>query len=513
MRILTRRQFLARAGAVAGAAVAPAMFYGSPASAEDLDYTARSTFDYYDREFRASGLIGQATDTNEHGGLAWGQAYVLLSYVRMYEKYGDTYYLDRLVENFEAVLDNRDSVRGVTDYRGLSLPAWRATNPYTVGVVDLPDAAGNTVLRVRTAKPYADTATATVTAGAVEGRFTLTVANGQYHTVDTFSDLTLDPADVDYAPRRVYNAYPGRILVTVADRRQDPVAGVVPVAGQWAVSSQPVIFAVHTGQITYPVAMFCRIVRRDPRLHQRYNAVAARFVQAIRNAVAVHDREWEDDGDKGWLRWAKGTALPDDGVIIPLNQALILGATYAELSTLTDEDPSYARRARLLARGFRQSITIDAGGAALWPYWPVFSEMYRGFAKTGSPATDISEYTPSNGAARQYEDMSHAALSLEFATTAYRHGIEMTSDDLAPMAKTFTQNIARYRADGTPYSAWTLNGGGDAGANSPLVPRWMPVEPWDHAVFTHSLEIFRLAPAQPVTGWSLVTVAYLNVGQ
>ena len=40
----------------------------------------------------------------------------------MYETYRDTCYLEKFIEHADSVLKQRDSERGVTDYRGLSLP-------------------------------------------------------------------------------------------------------------------------------------------------------------------------------------------------------------------------------------------------------------------------------------------------------------------------------------------------------------------------------------------------------
>lgn len=76
---------------------------------------------------------------NDSGFLAFRQAYVLQSYLLMYETYKDTYYLDKFIDHADSVLKQRDSVRKVTDYRGLSLPAWRhtdspgASNPKILG--------------------------------------------------------------------------------------------------------------------------------------------------------------------------------------------------------------------------------------------------------------------------------------------------------------------------------------------------------------------------------------------
>ncbi len=64
---------------------------------------------------------------NEKGVLAWGEGYVLESLVEGYLASADPHYLVELVDHADAALDERDSVRGVVDYRSKSLPCWRAT--------------------------------------------------------------------------------------------------------------------------------------------------------------------------------------------------------------------------------------------------------------------------------------------------------------------------------------------------------------------------------------------------
>ena len=62
---------------------------------------------------------------NEAGYLAFGK----LTYCRLIadvRNLPDT--CQQVIEHADNVLKQRDSVRGVTDYRGLSLPAWRRTN-------------------------------------------------------------------------------------------------------------------------------------------------------------------------------------------------------------------------------------------------------------------------------------------------------------------------------------------------------------------------------------------------
>src|SRR3954471_23168013 len=121
--------------------------------------------------------------------LAWSQSYVLLGLVRMFETYRDTYYLDRLVDNIDQVLSVRDSERGVTDYRGLSLPAWRADHPYTTGYTTLADSNGRALLDLRQALPYAEDTTVTVSTGSRPDAFTVTMVNIEVNRTVTLTDL------------------------------------------------------------------------------------------------------------------------------------------------------------------------------------------------------------------------------------------------------------------------------------------------------------------------------------
>jgi hypothetical protein len=80
-------------------------------------------FDQADQNLNAGD--GYKDATNEEAAYGWQEGYVLQSYALMYRAHQDTYYLDKFVDHADAVLANRDSVRGVSDYRGLSLPVWR----------------------------------------------------------------------------------------------------------------------------------------------------------------------------------------------------------------------------------------------------------------------------------------------------------------------------------------------------------------------------------------------------
>jgi hypothetical protein len=77
-----------------------------------------------------SKYVGQ---DNEQGVLAWGEGALMASLVAAYEGSGDPKWLVELVDHADAALAERDSVRGVMDYRGKSLPCWRAVKYIPTG--------------------------------------------------------------------------------------------------------------------------------------------------------------------------------------------------------------------------------------------------------------------------------------------------------------------------------------------------------------------------------------------
>ncbi|MEV5961176.1 hypothetical protein AB0L70_05395 [Kribbella sp. NPDC051952] len=516
----TRRDVLR---VTAAGVIAAGGFSALPAYADGIDYTARKTFDDWDRLFQ-QGSPGQPDQPNDNtnrdgrsGMLAWSQSYVLLGLVRMYEKYGDHYYLDRLIDNVDQVLSVRDSERGVTDYRGLSLPAWRADHPYTTGYTTLADSNGRALLDLRQALPYAEDTTVTVSTGSRPDAFTVTMVNTEVNRTVTLTDLSLDPAGPDYAVSRIYAAAPGPLQLTAADRRTTPAAGDLPVTGEFPMKTKPVIFAVHTGMITYPIASFVRLVSDSPRLQRRYRRKAAEYLHACREAVAVHDWEYRDDH----LIWPKGQPLAYDGCEQPINQSVGLGQTLVELAIATG-DRTYRRKVAAMARMFAGQLSADAEDAYLWHYWPTGGRIYEGFAKTGDPATDISIFTPSGGPAKQFEDISHGAIDVEFAVRAFRAKLGFTGQDMARIARTFTRHVATTDADGLPAINTTVAGTALGTATvAQQAPRWMQANAWDRSVHDHCLALYNRYQFSPERdgqqaigfGWLLANVAYLNWGK
>lgn len=81
---------------------------------------------------KAVGIDGYSKNT-DGAALAWGESYVLMAYVAMYEGTRDEKYLDRAAVHIDRMLANRNDVRGVKDvYRNKAMPAW-STGKYSGG--------------------------------------------------------------------------------------------------------------------------------------------------------------------------------------------------------------------------------------------------------------------------------------------------------------------------------------------------------------------------------------------
>ncbi|WP_409343983.1 RCC1 domain-containing protein [Paenibacillus sp. MBLB4367] len=118
------------------------------AHALDYDVATKASFDVLDSSINGGNGVIKPNDEGT-SDLAWGEGPILASYISMFKQYGDTAYLNKFIAQADQVLNLRDSVRGKSDYRGLSEPAWPAATRFTSGSTTLLDANGVPTLEVR----------------------------------------------------------------------------------------------------------------------------------------------------------------------------------------------------------------------------------------------------------------------------------------------------------------------------------------------------------------------------
>ncbi|MFW6599424.1 hypothetical protein ACQBAU_11655 [Propionibacteriaceae bacterium Y2011] len=491
--MINRRRLLAGTAGVAALAVA-----GLPA--------VRASASHYDRydTVAAYEKAWAGTDTsvpnNEAGGLAWGISYLLLSLVRMYQATGDTTYLDRFVERADQVWAQTDVRREVTDHAGRSGWVWRTGGNYTSAAATVTDAAGAPLFEIRYAWTYPTDGKVTVSNVTATG-FDLVLTHPRVAT-KTLTGVNFDPDSPDFVVRRVNeDVYSPNVRWTAKDVSSG--AGGTPVAGTTGLAQQYYAFAVHTGMVTYPMALFSRLMLQQGSV--RYRGAAQRYLAWTHKAVAFHDREWKfrelaDGSTGGDYVWPTGAAVPFDGLIQPFNQTQGLGQTMAELHRISPQ-PAYAAKVEAMVRAFRSDVEV-VGEAWQWHYWPTYSELYNSYdAESG-----LSEYTPWYGRATQYEDISHAAITVEFLNAAHGAGLGATDDDLAHLGATYTDNVAV-----DPTHVATRVSGGDVASDSVAAQagRWLTLQPVEPTMADHIHAVYAAMDLEPLGGSRMLGVSYL----
>lgn len=200
------------------------------------------------------------------------------------------------------------------------------------------------------------------------------------------------------------------------------------------------VWAVHTGMIAAPMAQFACVVRRDPGLRGRFGAAADRILAAAEEAVAEHDDQYRagPGPDEGYLL---GLSLNRN---LPLNMQNALARAWICIDDATGTD-SHRKRTAALARFFRNRMRATDDGAYAWAYW-----------------TDL------DGPGRGFEDISHAAINVDFALLCHERGIVFGPDDVRRLEKTLLEKVGL--ASGQ--IAGTVGGTGTGTRYAGAILRW-----------------------------------------
>ena len=128
--------------------------------------------------------------------------------------------------------------------------------------------------------------------------------------------------------------------------------------------------------------------------------------------------------------------------IAPHNQSLSIGIALDLLVQLGNTGLGYETKVKQLATGLKHDLVTPPGGQHYeWPYWPSFSEVYKG-------GNDKAE------------DHGHAQIDLEFVVSVYEQGYKLgdnriiTSSDISRFVSTMTNKVNR----GYDYFALRVDG-------------------------------------------------------
>ncbi len=456
--------------------------------------------------------------------IAWGESYVMVAYVEMYRATKETRYLDKLIEHADRVLAARDDVRGFKDYEGRSRAAWSVGGEYTVAELVLRNGRGQDVLRLRSV-PYAynnqtKVRVAPSTQPAGEGRFDLQIANEKWPPAEAFRGLSMDPASPDFVERRVNacahtalerklacSEQGGSKLVTVQVLQSDAMragVGTSPATSDQAM--KPLFMAYHgySGQATYGMLEFARVVREDPTLQARYGSIGDRFLAEAVRVFEDAEEEWREgpQPEQGhYVTGRRGCPFWSDGLPKAHNYQASLGRSLVLLGRLTGEE-RWTSHAQGIARLIRDHLRPTDNRGYVWNYWWGIAE--RGWDREHSPSFN----TPTWAKYSRVEDTSHGHLDVDFACLAAAEGCVFTEADMQRFARTLLGRMVNRER-------WTLSvqvdGTGGWGTHDGVLGGYMELARWEPQVAEAA---FRIGEAQGLHqkaggGGAMMTLARL----
>ncbi len=326
-----------------------------------------NTFDKFDANLNNG--RGYSTSNNLTGQLAWGESYILMSYMNMYKATKNKKYLQKMIGHIERILAQRDDRKNRKNYLGQKEATWVSTK-FTNG------------------KPYA--------------------------------------------------------------------------------------YVVHSGMITYPIAELANTIIKDGKLrgvrstssgiYRRLKLidVARDLIKKVQETIDAHEDQWNESQNVAYYKFPNdnkaGALFPHKGAILPLNMMQAMGRTYLRMYEATGEI-SFKNRARKMANWFKSKLRTE-NGTYVWPYWG-----YKG---------------------ANNEDLSHGALSTNFAFECYKAGIVFSKGDMVKFAATFKKNL--YKA---PLQFKDrVNGSGNTNTYRSSIGRWMSFAEFDPEIYTIIKDVY-----------------------
>lgn len=376
--------------------------------------------------------------------IAWRESPVLHALADLYEATGNPAYLHQLAERGQRVLSHRDDRRGVKDGSGEVRPGWTMGFKYVVASGVLKNAAGETVITVRST-PFSNNHLTTVEVVPGAQGFTIIVSNEFYPRKETYVNLSLNPADerfaekvindpmAPYATGRGTSTAPSH-LISIQVKQHHPLP-----AQKIRLTPIPLAYTGYYGIIYHPMLRFAEFVKKDAALRSLV-PVADSFIQAAEESYAdMLQRLWRDGPGRGEgyvLTCEKGESFPADNVGQPFNYLGRHVCVLLALHRLTGK-MTYKDTAEKLCRLFKNRLQYNRrSNLYVWNYW------YEPMTTIGWKPEDNRSFNVKyfKGSARP-EDASHGTLDIAMVAAAAADKTVFSQRDMERFANTLLHHV------------------------------------------------------------------------
>ena len=235
------------------------------------------------------------------------------------------------------------------------------------------------------------------------------------------------------------------------------------------------VWTVHTGMILQGPADFVQLVYAESALRKKYLKKADDYLIKIKESIAAHEPDWRHGptSDEGYYVDPKIGPLP-------LNQQNALGSVFVSLYQAT-KDHYYRDKAAQLARYYKNRLRTTMDGSYVWSYWPKLDRL-----GTGS------------------EDISHAAINVNFAVRCYTQKIVLGLNDMERFVRTWKNHIRRSAHEFTD----DVDGNKVINTHSPqAVGRWMDLSIIQHDMLPDAVSAYDELPDNRFNGAEMLGIA------
>jgi hypothetical protein len=235
----------------------------------------------------------------------------------------------------------------------------------------------------------------------------------------------------------------------------------------------PYAWEVHNGMFGSPIARASYRVMKEPSLYASYGERAERYVRDLTEMAIGFEEDWRQGpgANEGFY-----SEFYLDGATPPYNLMNAMGKMHVDLYLATGQQ-RFLERATRLATYFKNRLRL-----------------------VGSPVRYDWSYSGSTGS----EDISHAAVNVEFAFQCYQAGIVFTATDMQRFANTFL-NMSRGEQGFTA----TVSGTGDLSILPSYAGMWGQLGYIDPNVRTTFYEYWKNHTTVGGVSWGSMNMAFL----
>ncbi|MBI5533089.1 MAG: hypothetical protein HY898_10255 [Deltaproteobacteria bacterium] len=230
-------------------------------------------------------------------------------------------------------------------------------------------------------------------------------------------------------------------------------------------NQEPYCYAVHSGMIAAPLVEFALLVQQQGLDKEKaydnatFGDKASQYLAAAELTAAYHDDEWNDAGY--YVFRGDATFLTHAGKDQPLNQSNAMGRLLLLLHDATSKAVYLSRATKLLQR-FKAQITTGSSGEYLWNYWG---------GTYASPG----------------EDISHAAINVDFAVMGANRSVVFTDADVEALSLTFLGPVI---VDDGTLSDFVGGGSTNGDSYRPQIGRWLSLAAKRTGVYTAVRDLY-----------------------